>query len=127
MCLSYRSYILGEVLDRYSLTSNQYISERTITKIDKVTSSLAEHGFYQFYQSIADFAKKKWSQKFYMSSRNSNNEDDLFQAIAVEQFKKPISIVLYLNGIATIIFIAEIFIFKWLKWRNCMQTSQFEF
>lgn len=112
---------LGEILDRYKLTSDRYISERMIAKIDKVTNSMAEQGFYQFYHSISDFSQKWVFGKF------DKDEVDL-QSITIEQLRRPIMIILLLNGIASILFVAEILIFKWLKWRNREQRKNvFEF
>lgn len=86
--------------------------------IDKVTSSMAEHGFYQFYHSFMDFKMKWIGQSFSRPTGRIRDEIDL-ESITIEQLRKPMIIVLYLNGMATIIFVAEFLVFKWLKWRNC--------
>lgn len=85
--------------------------------IDKVTSSMAEHGFYQFYRSFMEFRFKYDGEKIRLASRIIDEIDSL-DSITIEQLRKPIIIVLYLNGISTIIFIAEFLIFNRLKWRN---------
>lgn len=82
---------------------------------------MAEHGFYQFYHSLLDFQRNNNS---YFIRSIIRNDDDL-QLITIKQMRKPIIIFLYLNGIATIIFVAEILIYKWLKWRNCKQSTHF--
>lgn len=112
-------YRLGEFYDRYVLTSDQYISERMIAKIDKVTNSMAEHGFYQFYQSWMEFERK-------FLSRSAGIFDVEFELkpITIEQLRKPSIIVLCLNGLAVVIFVAEILVFKWLKSRNRKHSIQ---
>lgn len=110
-------YFLGEFPYRHLVTSNQCISERTINKIDKVSSSMAEHGFYQFYQSLVDFQQNWMVVEVGMITHKDNYEVNL-EPITIEQLKKPIIIALCLNGIATILFVAEICVYKWLQWRN---------
>lgn len=110
---------LGEFYDRYFLTSNWYISERMIAKIDEVTDSMAEHGFYQFYHSIMEFKQKYIGQKFSRAIGTNENEINDLRPIIIEQLRKPIIIALGLNAIAVIIFVAEILVFKWLQWRDC--------
>lgn len=108
---------LGEFSDRYILTSEQHISERTISKIDEVANSMAEHGFYGFYQDIMDFKLKHLIGRLAQVKGMIGDGVDL-QSITIEQLRKPVVIVLCLNGIATIVFVIEILVFKWLKWRN---------
>lgn len=114
--------LLGEVYDRHLLTSYQRISDRMINKIDRVTSLMTEHGFDQFYQHILEFQQKWLFAKDGMTTRKDKYEVNL-EPITIEQLRKPIIIVLCLNGIAGILFIAEIVVFKWLEWRKRKQLT----
>ena len=82
---------------------------------------MAEHGFYQFYHSILEFEMKETAGTVYLDMGIDKDEIDL-EPITIEQMKKPIIIFLCLNGIAVILLIIEILVFKWLKWRNCKQS-----
>ena len=84
---------------------------------------MIEHGFHQFYHSIIDFQKNGIIENLYHLMGVDKDEIDL-EPITIEQFKKPIIIFLALNGIAVILLLAEIFVFKWLKWRNCKHNKQ---
>lgn len=57
-----------------------------------------------------------------MTTRKDKYEVNL-EPITIEQLRKPIIIVLCLNGIAGILFIAEIVVFKWLEWRKRKQLT----
>lgn len=94
-----------------------------IMKIAKVTNSMAE--FYQFYHSLLEFKLKRFIEKFNRLMRINRDKIDL-EPIVIEQFEKPIISFLYLNGIAAIVFIAEILVFKWLNWRNCKLANNFK-
>lgn len=82
---------------------------------------MAEHGFYQFFESYFEFLEHRFANVI----MKMDDSDDL-QTITIEQMKKPIVIFLCLNGLAAIIFIAEILIFRWLKWRNRKRTLIFK-
>ena len=94
-----------------------------IDKIDRVTTSMVEHGFVQFYQSYLIYKEHRaFAMNFLLFEVTMNkrkNDGDELQSISVEQFKTPMIILLFLNGIATIILVAEILVSKWLKWRSC--------
>lgn len=79
---------------------------------------MAKHGFFQFYQSLLEFQQKWRMAKYGLTSRKENYEVDL-EPITIEQLRKPIIIVLCLNAVAIAVLVAEILVFKWLKWRNC--------
>lgn len=102
--------------------SDQFISERMIAKIDKVTSSMSEHGFYQFYDSYMQFILNSMLQKYAQTAGAIKGEMDL-QSITIEQLRKLIVIVLCLNGIAALLFVVEILAYKWLRWRNCKHSN----
>lgn len=84
---------------------------------------MAEHGFYQFYETFLDFKMNYKTLEIERILGISKAESDL-KSIVIEQLRKPIVIMLCLNGIATIIFFAEIFVHQWLKRRNCNVTIQ---
>lgn len=93
-----------------------------IKKIVKVVNRMTEHGFYQFYQSFSRFKYKNIVEKVKQLTGNDEDEIEL-EPIMLEQLKKPIIIYACLNGIATIIFIVEILLFKWLKWRDSKHSN----
>lgn len=109
-------HFLGEIIDRNLVTSDEFIPQRMVKKIEQVTLSMVEYGFGKFYDSISDF-----NRQLYVSFRRGYKEkdDDLLLPITIEQIWPVIIIVLSLNGIATIIFVAEILYYKWRNWRNC--------
>ena len=114
---------LGEINGQRKFYSNSIISQRMIDKIDRVTMSMVEHGFVHFYQSYLIYKEQRaYAKEFFMFDiilNKTKNDSNEFQSISVEQFKTPMIILLFLNGIATIIFVAEILVSKWLKWRSC--------
>lgn len=83
-----------------------------------MTSEMAEYGFYQFYHSALAF---KWMGRFENLNRFFGfiGNEIYLEPITMEQLKKPIIIFSCLNGFALLIFIAEILLSKWLKWRCC--------
>ena len=88
-----------------------------ISKIDKVTNSMFEYGFNEFFQSFHEYKRKWLIGRVYLKIGVDKDEIDL-EPITFEQMKKPMLIFLSLNAIALFIFFAEILIFRWLKWRN---------
>lgn len=109
---------LGEFLDRFFLTSFSIIPQQMIDQIDHIAMSMVEHGFDKFYYSVAEAYMKRVTNEYEISFL-LEEEDDQLQSIAIEQIWPVIYIVLSLNGIATIIFVAEILHYKWKNWRNC--------
>lgn len=80
---------------------------------------MAEYGFYQFYQSFMEFHMDYEGQAYERLSKVNRDKDEIhLESITIEQLRKPIVIVLCLNGLATIMMVVEILIFNWLKWRN---------
>lgn len=96
-----------------------------VSKIDKVSNSMAEYGFYQFYQSLSELQTKQLASKLYGPSGVDNEDNNHLQPITMEQLKKPITIILCLNGIATILVVAEVLLLKWMKLRDCKQQTIF--
>lgn len=88
-----------------------------INSIDGVTMSMVQYGFDKFYDSIAEFELKNLLGKAKLHLQFEEEDGDL-QPITLKQFKTPIIMFLYLNGIAVIIVLAEIFFYKWQNWRN---------
>lgn len=93
-----------------------------VTKIDKITNSIAEYGFYQCYDSYMEIKLKHLAHIVGLTI--IKDEFDI-ESITINKLRKPIIIVLCLNGIATIAFVVEIFIFKWLEWRNCKHLNKY--
>lgn len=117
-------YVLGEILNQYLLTCKNVIPQRVIDKINQLTMSMVEHGFDYFYDSINEFSQKRLIEKlkivhFHMRGKKNEEDDQDLQPVTVEQLWPVIYIILSLNGIATIIFVAEILYSKWQNWRNC--------
>lgn len=79
---------------------------------------MAEHGFYLFFHFLMEFQLKWRLTKIGMTSLKENYKVNL-EPITIEQLRKPIIIALCLNGVAVFVFVAEIFVFKWLNWRSC--------
>lgn len=113
---------LGEIIDQYKLFSNDVISQRMIDEIDTLTMSMVEHGFNQFYTSFVDYKEMIDFNKVFLgletNNENDDDDDDDLKSITIEQFKIPIIIVICLNALPTIIYVAEILVFKWLNWRK---------
>lgn len=104
----YFRWILGSTHAQFHLESDHYVTDRTIKKLDQTTSFMVENGIHKFYLSLAIF-KQKLIDRAYLEQI-----DDDFQALTVEQLKRPMILLFYLWGMATIIFIAEMTIFKWI-------------
>lgn len=93
---------------------NGYASERTLKKIDKVTSSMMSSGLYQFYISFAEY-KQKLAERV----KSAQDEDDNFRALTMDQLKRPMLFIFGLWSLAVVIFIMEHIISKWKHWRGC--------
>ena len=116
-------HFVGEVIGERKLYSTSIIPKRTLDKIDHLTTSGIETGFLHFhYKHLVYREQLTYAMKVAMYSDKALNDGDEveLQSINGDQFKTPMIILLFLNGIATIIFVAEILVSKWLKWRSCM-------
>lgn len=102
--------MVGSIISPFFLESDHYIADRTMKMIDKTTSSMMENGLFKFYTSLASF-----KQKFI--ERNSQHEND-FQALSMNELKRPMKLLLGLCAFATFIFLFEFAISKWRNWRN---------
>lgn len=67
---------------------------------------MMESGFYQFYISLADFMEKfvQRAEEMYL--------DDDFQALSMDQLRRPMIIFISLYAMAIIVFILEIIVVK---------------
>lgn len=83
-----------------------------------VTNSMAEYGFYKFYDSISKFKFNLRVDEIYHEIENKKVHDDM-QPLTIEHLRKPIIIVVCLNGIALLSTVVEILLVKWLNWRKC--------
>lgn len=108
-------FLLGTLPVQYVLHSENFISDRTMTKFDWITNSMAENGLYEFYGSAAQF---NLSLKRFLSLMFSHNNDDDIPPLTMQQFKRVMIINLCFNALATIAFVAETLIFKLMMWRN---------
>lgn len=83
-----------------------------LKKINKATSSIAENGLHQFYDSFIAF------QRNFIERDHLKQQDEDIQALTVEQLRRPMILVFFLWGVAIVIRIAEIIAIKWRHWRN---------
>lgn len=103
----YFDHILGAISAAFYLQSDHYVPERLLNKIDKRTSAMMENGMHQFYTSFTNFLRKLFARQF------ARSDDDDSQALTMSQLKRPMIFIFGLWGVAIIVFIAEIIIFKW--------------
>lgn len=100
---------------QYVLHSEKFISQRTMTKVDSITNSMAENGLYEFYSSTARF---NLNLRQFSSPLGDHDDDDDIPPLTMLQFKRIMIIVLSLNAFAMIAFVTEPLISKWAKWRK---------
>lgn len=103
---------LGTLSSQYYLASDQYVPERMLRKVDKVTSSMMESGLHHFYRTFAEF-RSKFSQR-----PNEHQDTDDILVLEIDQMIRPMKIIFCLWGLATVLFITEVIVHKWNKWRN---------
>lgn len=72
---------------------------------------MVENGLHEFYLSLAIFKQKLIDRAY------SEQVDDDFKALTVEQLRRPMKHLFYLWGMVMIVFITEYIISKW-KHRN---------
>lgn len=99
--------IISETLDaiptQYYLESNNYVPERVQNRIDLSTSWMIESGMHSFYRTFSDYLMEIISKIF----RGQQIEED-DAALTMEQLGRPLKLVLFLFGLAFIVFICEI-------------------
>lgn len=83
------------------MNSHQYIPERIINKVNKVTSSMMANGLHQFYEMFADYLITLRAHKILRV------EDDDFRVISIEDLRIPLIFCSFLLAIALIIFLIE--------------------
>lgn len=108
-------YFSGEISSSYYLENDCYVPARMVDRIDKVTSSIIENGFYQFYASKIDFDFNLRIRRNDINNNilQGNNINDDLQPLTFEQMRIPIMFLLYMMGISVVVFIGEISYFKW--------------
>lgn len=87
--------------------SKYYVPDRMLKKIDQTTSSIMENGLSQFFSSFTAI-KRKLIERATLGTVNDNE----FQALSVEQLKRPMILLFGICAAATILLIAEIIIFR---------------
>lgn len=82
--------------------------------IDRTTISISENGMYEFGEGLRKVAHLKGAQRLI----GDTSEDDDLHSMFFEQIKRVMLFTLSLYGVATIVFIGEIIVFRWKKWRH---------
>lgn len=111
--LKFLALVPGTVFARPFLESQDLIPSRYRKKFNKVTSSMIESGLYRFYTSFADY-------KFKLRRRiHSSEDDENFQALTIQQLRRPMVLIFGLWTLSIVVFIAEHIFHKWQNWRSC--------
>lgn len=97
------------------MEGEHYIPDREMKKIDRVTSLMMESGWYARWQSWIEFATPIYLNRRYGYPVEVGMA---IQRIEIQHIRRMIFLYLYLCGLSIIIFIAEILVSKWKKWRN---------
>lgn len=108
------SNVSGAINTHFYLETKHQVSRRVFEKIDRATSFMMQSGLYRFYNSLAEYDWKLSGQE--NSSARKNDGDEL-QAVTMEQFKRPLMLLLSVWGIVVAIFIGEILVSKWNNWQ----------
>lgn len=118
--LSNLCILLGFLLSPYILTGYKYASQKTIKKIDKLTSSLMESGLDRFYESFANFL-------FNLYSRNiSKQAENDMHPMNITFMRGPLILYFCLLGFASVIFIIEIIGHNFIKLRSRRRIYQLQ-
>lgn len=104
----------------YSIAGYKYISQRTINKIDKMTSFLMESGLDRYYRSFADFLFKLYSRNIYNEAKND------VQPITIQFMRGPLILYFYMLGFASIIFMIEFIPYHFIKLRSRRRVSHLQ-
>lgn len=110
----FMTFLLGTIPVQYVLHSKNFISDRTMAKVDWITNSMAENGLYGFYSSAAQFSLNSRVNRRHIGGFN----DDEISPLAMQQFKRVMIFILCFNALAMIAFVTETLVFKWIMWRN---------
>ena len=100
------------------LENDYYVPARVIDRINKVTSSLMENGFYKSQKSIIDFKLKLKLRMLEVQNPkhtidDDDDDEDEFQSLTSAHIKISFYFLLFMYGIAVLVFFGEILYFKW--------------
>lgn len=105
------------------LHSERFISGRTMKKMDRISNSMAENGLYQFYNSYTAFQKTHYKDSAFQNVIiDAYNQVEDITPLTFQHFKRVVVFILFLHAVAFVIFLAEILIFSWKKWRDRKYT-----
>lgn len=96
-----------EYSDRNTITAN-YVPDRLLEKINRLTASMMESGLYDFYTSMAEFDRHLRLKDLEI------DEDDELKPLTFDHMKRVMILFLFLIGIAVIVFILEVYLLKWI-------------
>lgn len=103
------------------MTSNDYVPERIIQKIDGEIFSYLENGLIQFYMSLGLFEFKVYNRTEF------KHDDNDVRLITMRDLEAPFICHFSLTGICFFVFILELIVFQIKKWRirhRCIIQSQ---
>lgn len=100
------------------LVSNQYIPERIRNKFNEKSSFMVENGLQQFFESFGGFLENLRDNA--LTHEEDDDDSDGQQALTVDNFQGPITLVLCLLSVSCLIFLIEIIVFK-LKERRILR------
>ena len=105
----------GTISVGYMLNSKNFIDDRTIQKVNRITRSMMENGMYEFYNSYTHFQSKLHGHSKFIPEA----DDDDITPLTFQQMRRFMVFTLSLYGIAVLLFVcAEFFVFKWKNWRD---------
>lgn len=116
-------YISGLIHEKFVLISSDYLSQQTIDKFSRATSSLMESGLFEFYSSMANF----W---FQIGTRSESSEEvDDEPAITLYEFRYPLVMCCGCFLFALMAFVSEMIFFHVRDkiYTLAMQCKQFRF
>lgn len=88
----------------YFLSSESYVPDRLLKKIDKATSSMVENGLSGFYR---DFMRNIKHIRKFAADYNENTD---YEAVQMKNMIRPLLIHFVFLGMALVLFILEIYI-----------------
>lgn len=107
----------GSIGTRYYLSSNEYVSDRVLKKIDTLTCSMAENGLRQFYISYGAFTHILHARKFTVKTVN-------FHPFAVDRISSSLLLFTGILVFAGLFFVAEMAFPKWKKAKVVQYNNQ---
>lgn len=123
--ISFYSHFEGEIPIKHSVIGKYYPTNRLRERIGNVSNSLMENGLYQFYLELY---KQLNNMKIgFKLSRQQNSEDvdddDNLRALTMKQLIRPFYLAFGLLAASVLVFIGEIFHFKWMTRRDRSKYS----